>query len=50
MAIKSVEKLVINNTKPLTKKEIYRLISNNINISETVIRDIFDDFTNLLFP
>lgn len=49
MAIKSVEKLVINNIKPLTKKEIYRLISNNINISETVIRDIFDDFTNLLF-
>lgn len=49
MGVKSVEKLVIDNNKPLTKKEIYKLISNNINIAETVIRDIFDDYTKLLF-
>lgn len=49
MSIKSTEKLIINNNKALTKKEIYRLISNNINISEAVIRDIFDDFSKLLY-
>lgn len=49
MSVKSTEKLIINNTKPLTKKEIFRLISNNINIAETVIRDIFNDYTKLLF-
>ncbi|KFB07544.1 bacterial DNA-binding protein, DNABII family [Malacoplasma iowae DK-CPA] len=49
MAVKSMEKLVIDSGKPLTKREIYKLISNNINISETVIKDIFDDFTKLMF-
>lgn len=49
MAVKSMEKLIINNDKPLTKKEIYKLISNNINISEKVIKDIFDDLTKLIY-
>lgn len=49
MAVKSTEKLVISNNKPLTKKEIYKLISNNINIAETVIKDIFEDYTKLLY-
>lgn len=49
MSIKSTEKLIINNEKPLTKKEIFKLISNNNNISETVIKDIFADFTNLMY-
>ena len=49
MAVKSMEKLVIDSGKPLTKREIYKLISNNINISETVIKDIVDDFTKLMF-
>lgn len=49
MAVNKTEKLVINNTKPLTKREIFKLISNNINIAETVIKDIFEDYTKLLF-
>lgn len=49
MAVNKTEKLVINNLKPLTKKEIYRLISNNINIAETIIKDIFDDYSKLMF-
>lgn len=49
MGIKSVDKLIINNEKPLTKKEIFRYVSNNINIAETVIKDIFEDYTKLLF-
>lgn len=49
MAVNKTEKLVINNTKPLTKREIFKLISNNINIAETVIKDIFDDYTQLMF-
>lgn len=49
MGVKSVEKLVITNSKPLTKKEIFKLISGNANIAESVIRDIFEDYTKLLF-
>lgn len=49
MAVNKTEKLVINNTKPLTKREIFKLISNNINIAETVIKDIFEDYTKLMF-
>ncbi|MEF9985047.1 MAG: HU family DNA-binding protein [Malacoplasma sp.] len=49
MSIKSTEKLIINNEKPLTKKEIFKLVSNNNNISEAVIKDIFEDFIKLLY-
>lgn len=49
MSVSKTEKLVINNTKPLTKREIFKLISNNINIAETVIKDIFEDYTKLMF-
>lgn len=49
MAVNKIEKLVINNNKPLTKREIFKLISNNINITETVIKDIFEDYTKLMF-
>ncbi len=49
MAVNKTEKLVINNSKPLTKREIFKLISNNINIAETVIKDIFEDYTKLMF-
>ncbi|MDE5767108.1 MAG: HU family DNA-binding protein [Malacoplasma sp.] len=48
MAIKSTHKLIDDDRKPRTKKEIIKLISNNINIAETVIKDIFDDYVALI--
>lgn len=48
MGIKSTHKLIDADKKPRTKKQIIKLISNNINIAETIIKDIFDDYVNLI--
>ncbi|MCF0217810.1 MAG: HU family DNA-binding protein [Malacoplasma sp.] len=49
MAIEKTYKLVDEkDKKPRTKKEIIKLISNNSNIAESIIKDIFEDFVNLI--
>lgn len=48
MAIKSTHKLIDDNKKPLTKKEIIKLISNNSNISEPIIKELIEDLLSLI--
>ena len=48
MAIKSTHKLIDDNKKPLTKKQIIDLVSTNANISVPIIKDLFEDFVKLI--